>query len=64
MTIEEYNKEVSNLSAPAEITDPFARSDWYRERVDALKQQLSEVDLNIVIENERNFYRRMSSSVG
>lgn len=63
MSIEQYYQHLKDLNPPADMQWTEMR-DFYANAKKELKKKLSDADLKQVEAQERNFAKRMQSSIG
>lgn len=60
MTLEEYYSRKNNLDAPKDL-DAFDSANWYTIQIKELQKNLSKTDLKTVLEEEKQWQRKMQS---
>ncbi len=62
MTVDQYYSKKSKLQSPPDLEFLQERK-WYVEAIEKLQSQLSESDLKIVKESQRNWQEKVNSSI-
>ncbi|MCK0206206.1 hypothetical protein [Ornithobacterium rhinotracheale] len=63
MTLEEYYKAKEQIRIPKGL-NRFEEIDYINEKIEELRAQLSNKDLQIILERQRHWEDKMQSSVG
>ncbi len=61
MTLEAYYIAKDKLQAPDGL-DAFQRKEWYSEQIQNLQRELNNDDLNVVLEEQRNWQQKLQSA--